>query len=180
MPRKQISIPGVRGTPQALAVTWDGADSRAIVAWSCLATADAGYLTAPFFLPDDADPSYPIEIYYYVRNPSAAVVPGQVIVFHSWISYTNPGETPTRIDYLDSILVPNPWPTGALVLFRMNNDAGDDQPSIPAHTLKPRALIGLRPFRESSDVGDNYAQTIQLTGNCLFDYQVRCQKCCCP
>lgn len=176
MPRNILNVPANRttGTVTSIAV------ANGLAVYNVLSTNDGGYLTSPFQVPKDFDPSYGSNLYQTIWNGALNLGAGRVIVFDYLHPFGMPGEVPTSLNVQHIYVAPTPWPATEQDQFKLVfNDPTEDPFTFPPGTLSPNSVIGVRVRRVGTDVADTYAGTVNLAAGLIFEYQKRCQMPCC-
>jgi len=179
MPLKSLFLPALRTAGTATVAQWDGTGGLGISTFSISTTNAGGFYAAPLVLPEDADPSYPMNVYQVIRNPATMITTSRVIVFEPRICYANPGNVPINLGGETSFGSPDFWAAGEWTEIRFAEDTTPDDPTIPAHTLEPGAVLGFRSYRDPNHAGDNFPHAIQLLAGLRLEYHPRCQMGCC-
>jgi hypothetical protein len=154
-----------------------GTNGLAQAAVLVTASQDAGFLVAPFQLPDDMDPSRPSTITVMIRPGSPQFVPGGTVVIRLASTLVNADGSMT--DHQNDFQWPAPDPFTNLMCLPILLDSGSGYTYAGGFFLAQQR-VGLRLTRQGTNVNDTFVRTTLFNAALLFTYSQRCARCCCP
>lgn len=179
MAQKTVTLSGSRTVGTAAVAQWSTAAAIGINVFSIAHTAQGGYFTEPWYLPEDVDVSRPISLYQRIKNPIDIGVPAKVVALQFSVSRLNLAVTPVT-DTIDvDFPTPANWPTDADADILIDPTGAPVGVTIPGHTLTPGAILGVRCRRNSLVAQDTYDSPVYMLSALRAVYYKRCQFCCC-
>jgi hypothetical protein len=175
MAQNIVSLPGSRTVGTVTAAQWTTSLGIGINIFSIGHTAQGGYFTDPFYVPDDADLSRPMSLYQRIRNPVDIGATAKVIAFQFSLSRVNLG-VPAATETIDvDFPVPANWPVDADADILLDPTGAPLGVTIPGGTLERGAILGVRCRRNSLVAQDTYDSIVYMLAALRLTYYRRCQ-----
>lgn len=172
MPAGTVNVPFARTNLATLAQIL-GAYPTAVLT----ATGTTGFFAGPITLPEWADVTRPIRVFYLHQQADPTIF-GQAVVLQIKAAWNVPGSTNASQTDQGSF-VPPATGNGDLVRDELRNDGTPDDPLYAAHTFTPGASIGWVFNRLGGDTGDTYPFSVSMAAYLELQIFRRCQKICC-
>lgn len=171
MPTKTLTIPALRTWISPAETTL----SSGLIGWVFLATAQRGFWTAPFNIPDDYEPSHPSSVSFVACSDFPSEVPDTFQRFQLFTGIARAGLDPIDSNFLWSWPTPNPWMTPEIAVITADSGPGY---SFPPGAFDPRDTVGFWLLRNGGSPLDTSPMATRVAASVQFTYQQRCQMPC--
>lgn len=134
-----------------------------------------GWLFEPVFTPLDFARDMPARLYTVLAPANTGWVAGDVQI-DVVLGYITDGVGPTDATSSYIFTIPASHPISQPFFLELGSEAA---PFIPAYTLPPNSMFGIRLVRNGPAAADTWLGSLNVAQTCRLRYSKLCQFCCC-